>query len=368
MMSTVGLLVALTLSQVAAPAPAGRISGRVTAADSNTPIAGARIMLFPAGMMGGPNRMPPQAVTDRNGRFVLERIAAGDYHIDVQKPGFTPLTLPPDPPRMITVVPGESLTDVDFQLQKGGAITGRLLDANGEPMVDAPIMAIRRDPSVSGLGLFPGHMQGGQQTNDLGEFRVFGLVPGEYLIAAMPRGISPFGGANMPPPPSGTARTTTAMTYYPGTTDADAAQRIVIAPGAEVGGIVFAMQTTPAFSVSGIVVDESNNPVANAMVMLMGDPSSGMFGPSGSAQSQEDGRFEIGEVPAGRYSITASIMVMGGDPNVSIVGSGTTAVLSAPAAAGFTFGTGAPADAPTEIVVADADVENVRVVTRAPNR
>ena len=216
-------------------------------------------------------------------------------------------------------------------------------------------------------------MHGGQQNNDLGEFRLFGLVSGEYLVAAMPRGMAAFGGPNVAAFQGGAARTTTAMTYYPGTTDVDAAQKVVIAPGAEVGGIVFSVQTVPAFTVSGIVVDESNNPVANAMVMLMGDPSRGMFGPPGSAQSQEDGRFVIGEVPAGRYSITASIMRMAGDPNVAIANGGSVAAVGSFPAAGaggagfFTWAAGGPGDVPTEIVVADTDVDNVRVMTRRPN-
>ena len=314
MMSTVGLLVALSLSQAAAPAAAGRMSGRVTAEGANTPIAGARIILTPAGRSNGPIDMPPQALTDQNGRFVFEQVVAGDYRVDVLKAGFLPVSNPTQPRRMITVTAGQSLDNVDFRLQKGGAITGRLLDENGEPMPDARIMAMRRAPaSAPGGRLLPVPMQGGQ-TNDLGEFRVSGLAPGEYFIAAIFSfsHLSPFGGQAVAPTPAGTARTTTATTFYPGTTDQGAAQAIVLAPGTEVGNIVFTMQTAPAFSVSGIVVDESGSPIARALVTLMGDPRSGMFGPAGSAQSQEDGRFVIGEVSSGSYRVTASIMMIGG--------------------------------------------------------
>ena len=349
MMSTVGLLVALSLSQAAGPAAAGRISGRVTAEGANTPIAGARIMLFPAGRPTGPFGMPPQALTDQNGRFVFEQVAAGDYRLDVQKAGFAPVSNPTQSPRTITVAAGQSLNNVDFRLQRGGAITGRVLDANGEPMPDARIIAMRRAPSSAPGGrLLPAPMQGGQQTNDLGEFRVSGLAPGEYVIAAMPRGVSPFGGPAVAPTAAGTARTTTATTFYPGTTDQGAAQTIVIAPGAEVGNIVFTMQTAPAFSVSGIVVDESGSPIAHAMVMLMGDPRSGMFGPAGSAQSQDDGRFVIGEVPAGSYRVTASIMMIGGGTGRSSIDSGGFNVAVPPGVSGgvsggfVTFSAGGP--------------------------
>jgi protocatechuate 3,4-dioxygenase beta subunit len=372
-MSTIGLFVALSLSQAAVPAAAGRVSGRVAAEGANTPIAGARIMLFPAGRPTGPLGMPPQTLTDQDGRYVFEQVAAGGYRVQVQKAGFAPVSDPAQPPPVITVAAGQSLDNVDFRLQKGGAITGRVLDANGDPMSDARIMAMRRGPSSAPGGrLLPAPMQGMQQTNDLGEYRVSGLAPGEYFIAAAPRGMSPFGGPGVSPAPAGTARMTTAMTFYPGTTDQVAAQVIVVAPGAEVGNIVFTMQTTPSFSVSGIVVDESGSPVAHAMVMLMGDPRSGMFGPAGSAQSQDDGRFVIGEVTAGSYRVNASIMLVGGTGRSSVGSGGSSVAVSSGASGGvgggfFTFSGGGPIDPPAEVVVSDADVNNVRVVARRPN-
>jgi protocatechuate 3,4-dioxygenase beta subunit len=388
MMSTIGLLVALSFSQAAVPAAAGRVSGRVAAEGANTPIAGARIMLFPAGRPTGPIGMPPQTLTDQDGRYVFEQVAAGNYRVQVQKAGFAPVSDPTQLPPMITVAAGQSLDNVDFRLQKGGAITGRVLDANGDPLPDARIMAMRRGPSSApGARLLPAPMQGMQQTNDLGEYRVSGLASGEYFIAAAPRGMSPFGGPGVSPAPAGTARMTAAMTFYPGTTDQVAAQVIVVAPGAEVGNIVFTMQTAPAFSVSGIVVDESGSPVAHAVVMLMGVPRSGMLGPAGSAQSQDDGRFVIGEVTAGTYRVNASMMIIGGTGRSSVGSGGSSVGVSSGVSGsggssvgvssgvsgsggggGFvTFSAGAPSDPAAEVLVTDADVNNVRVVARRPN-
>ena len=71
--------------------------------------------------------------------------------------------------------------------------------------------------------------------------------------------------------PARQVRTTTATTFYPGTTDQVAALPIAVAAGAEVGNINFAMQTLPSFRVSGIVVDQDGKPVGGAMVMLMGE-------------------------------------------------------------------------------------------------
>lgn len=236
-------------------------------------------------------------------------------------------------------------------------------------------MAMRRSPSSAAANpLFPVPMHGGALTNDIGEFRIAGLAPGEYVIAATAVGFSPFGGMNVAPASASGARSTRATTYYPGAVDRDAAGTIAITPGAEVSNIVFSLQTVAAFNVSGIVVDEAGDPIAHAMVMLMGDPRWGMFGPAGSAQSQADGQFVIGGVPAGTYQVNATIMIMGGaDPRDPTVGgtSGSSVAWSAGASGGagagfFAFSAGGPTDPPAEVVVTDADVENLRVVTRRP--
>jgi protocatechuate 3,4-dioxygenase beta subunit len=135
---------------------------------------------------------------------------------------------------------------------------------------------------------------------------------------------------------------------------------VVVSAGAEVGSIVFTMQFAPAFHVSGVVVDENGKPVARAMVMLMGDPRSGMFiGPAGRAQTQDDGRFAIGDVPPGSYHITAAVPIIVGNAGAG-GGIGATSYTS------VSGGTVGGMERPTEVVVADADLRGVRVVVRRP--
>src|SRR6058998_4005014 len=92
MMMIAGLVIALSFSQAPAPAATGRLSGRVTAEGTNAPIAGARVMVFPmlrqAMPPTGPRAIPPQGMTDQDGRFVFNGLAPGEYRVDVQKTGF----------------------------------------------------------------------------------------------------------------------------------------------------------------------------------------------------------------------------------------------------------------------------------------
>src|SRR5262245_6986118 len=119
------LVLALFTGQIApAASSAGRVSGRVLVEGTNAPIAGAHVMLLPAGpMRDGVFGLPPQALTDDGGNFAFTAIAPGEYRIEVQKTGFAQLGPDFGSGRRIHV--SESgLSGLDLRLQRGGVITG----------------------------------------------------------------------------------------------------------------------------------------------------------------------------------------------------------------------------------------------------
>jgi len=395
-----GLVVAFTLAQAAQPAPTpqpqraaptARLAGRVTLEGTNAPLADARVLLVFA-----PRRMPqrpmlpigppPQATTDQDGRFAFPRLRPGEYRIELQRTGYAPLD-EPGQGHTIELADGQAIDNLQLQMQKGAVIAGRILGPSGEPQAYVHVMALRRmeGPRMPPR-LIPAPMQGMQQTNDLGEFRLAGLPPGEYFVSAAPNMQSPFGGPGIAAPSPGQSRTAVTTTYYPGTTDQAAAQPVAVARGAEVGNISFMLQSLPIFRVSGVVVDEDGKPVAGAFVMLMNDPRSGVFmGPGASrAPSGEDGQFTIDSVVAGTYHATATVPVTmlstGGGVMTwsSSSGSGVTVAAERPGGvtggvvAGGAIASGAPIAAggymnqATEVVVSDANVACVRVVVRKP--
>ena len=381
------LLAALSFSQTPAPAATGRLSGRVTVEGTNAPVAGARVMVLTimraAMPPSGPMPIPPQVMTDQDGRFVFNSVAPGEYRIDVQKTGFASLMDPSTRPRTYTVAAGQALDNISVVLQKGAVISGKVLDQKGEPVTDARVMALRRitppGTSTAPSRLIPAPMQGPQQTNDIGEYRVAGLPPGEYFLAASPRALGFAGPGAASTTGNGGGALTPTTTYYPGTADQAGAQAITVAAGAEVSNIVFTLQSAPAYRVSGMVVDENGAPIAHAMVMLMNDPRSGMMfiGPGGNAQTGDDGRFSIGDVTPGAYRLNASVpMIMnsGGAGGVGFSGvsggasGGSTFTSWSISSGGVTTSTtvnGTPQQ-PQEVTVTDADVRGVRLVARRP--
>ena len=379
MLANAVLTVALAVGQAAISASDnGRLSGRVVLDGANTPIAGARVILMPSARpTGGPFRMPPAAITDSNGQFTFDSIPAGEYRIDAQRTGYASPRPDFGPPQAIQIVAGQAVT-IELRLKKGAVIAGRVLDESGAPLSDIRVMPMRRLGPRNGSAdrLVPAPVSGmstSMQTNDLGEFRLVGLPPGEYFVAAM-RSPDGFGGAAVVPTASGPALTTT---YYPGTIDQSAAQPIAITEGDTKGNIEFRMLTVPAFNVSGRVVDEQGQPVAHAMVMMVseGRGNAVFFGPIGGGQSDEEGRFTVGHVPAGSYRLSASVPMQLSGNGISTwsssSGSGASGGVSARVTGGiasngvvFNSLSGSVEGGAANVVVADADVTGIQLVVK----
>jgi hypothetical protein len=283
-----------------APAGGAQIVGRVTDADSKAPIAGVRITLLPNTRPAPMTLLtPPMTTTDENGRFSFEGVAPGQLRITAQKQGFA--FEPTDAP-VIDARAGAAIT-VELSLRRGGALTGRILDERGEPLSEIRVSAMRQ---LAGRGDRRTVMGGpGSVTNDLGEFRLAGLSAGEYVVLAAGQLRSPFtGGATA-------GSTTWAPTYYPGTINKSEAQVVSLAQADTVTGLEFRLIAVPAFRVSGIAIDESGKPVADAMITIVpaSARSQGGFTQTLMGRSNADGTFVIGGVMAGWYAVTANRII-----------------------------------------------------------
>jgi protocatechuate 3,4-dioxygenase beta subunit len=321
----VALAFTLTL-QAAVPQPAS-VSGAVFEAGSNMPIGGAQVTLMSFALRPQRGRPPEPlvTVTDQNGRYRFDALEPGRYRVNVQKAGFASM-LGPGLPEM-TLTAGERRTELNVTIQRGAAVVGRVLDENGEPIANANVMAWRRPPIPKGaaaparLGLIPAGA--GVQTNDLGEFRLFGLAPGDVYVQANSR--PDFGRSASPGP------TVLLATYFPGTADVDGAMPITLAAGQTSGEITITMVSAPAFQVTGVVTDEGGRPVENALVRLVierapGDPPMPSMGGMRSARSDKEGRFTLGGVVNGSYTLIAIAPVLLSMPDAASGGAGEAGV------------------------------------------
>ena len=157
------------------------IRGRVTAQDSGAPVRRAQVRGTTAGAPFG--RL---ATTDADGRFELRDLPAGQWQLTASKPGFVTQRLGQRRP-FETVVPidlqdGQQLGSANFALARGSAITGRLFDDFGDPVANARVQVLRSQMIEGRRRLV--QTGTGDETDDTGAFRLYGLAPGEYYVAA----------------------------------------------------------------------------------------------------------------------------------------------------------------------------------------
>ena len=283
------------------PTGTAKISGRVVAADTGTAIRRAQININSRD--ANFNRV---VATDGDGRYELTALPAGRYRLFVNKAGFVALEYgqarPFEAGKPLDMTAGQVLEKVDFSLPRGSAITGRVTDEYGDPITDVQVEALRYQ-FVNGERQLVNAGRS-SQTDDLGAYRIFGLMPGDYVVRASMR-------PNMPPGPRATDTEPTGYpgTYYPGVTDVTQAQTVTAALGQEVSSIGFPLVPARLSRISGTVMSSGGQPLVGAAVIIRARGSNALgalrmniIGNSGG-QVRNDGSFQLTNVPPGEYTL-----------------------------------------------------------------
>src|SRR4026207_684678 len=202
----------------------------------------------------------------------------------------------PEQGQSIELKDGETFDKVVITLPPGGIVTGRVMDENGEPMARVQVYPMAFPPGMSRAQ----RTGGGTTTDDLGQFRLWGLNAGEFIIVADARSNS-FVPPNAPPETE-EDRTGYVTTYYPDTLDEGMAQRVRVKIGEEIQGIDIRVGQARLYHISGFVVDSKGRPLAGANGQLM------RRGPMVSVaplfgMSDAKGQFQLRNVPAGEYRL-----------------------------------------------------------------
>jgi carboxypeptidase family protein len=287
------------------PPPAGTatVRGHVVAADTGQPLRKTQVRLTSTDAGPGGPRENRLATTDADGTFEFTNLSGGRYMLTASKGSYVSLSYgqsrPDDPMKPLPVGNGQTVERVDFSLPRGGILTGRVVDEYGEPMSNLQVAAVSWQTFNGQRRLVPSGRFG--STDDLGEFRLFGVPPGQYLIEATWRSLNPVA---VPGVPGARAddRTGYAPTLFPGVTDANRAQRFTIGAGDTISDLTFAMLPIKTTNVSGTVANSQGRPMQG---MLMVVPESGGGYNSTGASIRPDGSFTIAGLAPGDYTLRA---------------------------------------------------------------
>jgi protocatechuate 3,4-dioxygenase beta subunit len=281
------------------PKGTAKISGRVVAADSGNPLRRAQIRLTATGVRA--NRV---ATTDNDGKYQFTDLAAASYRLQVSKAGYITLEYgqarPFEAGKPLDLADGRTLDKIDFSLPRGSVITGRLTDEFGDPIADASVQAMRYQ-FVNGQRQLVAVGRAGT-SDDVGQYRIFGLMPGDYIVRAMVQDktmiAAAFGGGE---DPSGYP-----TTYYPGTTDVGQAQSVNVALGQELNSVFFSLVPARLARISGTVIDSQGHALSGGVVLVRSAMGGGAGGPlniGGANQVRADGSFTINNVAPGEYTL-----------------------------------------------------------------
>jgi hypothetical protein len=237
-----------------------------------------------------------RAITDPDGNYRLTGIPAGNYQVSPIAPAYVVPDVMPMRMRAKTLLlaEGEDVQGIDFSLERGGVITGKVTDADGRPVIEERITVVNEGQAKTRGQDFA--LAGDRfQTDDRGIYRIYGLPEGRYKIAV---------GQTDDEPYSRFGRVAYKRTFYPNATEADDAKVVEVTEGSETNNIDITVERSlPTFAVSGKVVDgETSQPVMGlrfGLRRIINNRDSGAV--SGLFTGNSQGEFRIENVTPGKY-------------------------------------------------------------------
>lgn len=215
-----------------APGSGRTIRGQVIDPDRDAPVRGVLIGVSERGGLGA------RTHTDAEGRFTLENVQPGERGLMYEKPGYESLSA-----SRLLVPPTGDLEPVRLELRRYAVIAGRVLDPRGVPLPNVRIQAFAPD----GDGAYArahSRMFGEAETDDHGEYRLYGLRGGRFTLAAIPP---------PEPAPPGAVLLRYAPQLWPGVDRFDDATAVELGWGEVREGVDFSLTQAPDTLLHGVV-------------------------------------------------------------------------------------------------------------------
>lgn len=260
----------------------GELTIRVKSSEG--PIEGATVVL--SGGFAG-QRLN---VTNEQGVCEFRGLQAGAYSLQVVQRSFYPSDDGSEDQMDVEIRNGQSHA-LNFYLVKGGVLKGRVVSVDGTPIIGMPISALRiggKSPSLPSTR----ESNGTAVSDDRGEFRIYGLRPGSYLLAVNAQRNT-------------SSLKSVATLFYPGERQRANGTLFDLLPGQEVSvpDMILDLTRTNQNSLLGVVQEAHGKPLKGVSLSLLSVDGSQI---SDSNSSDGQGYFNFEGLPSGQYLLKAS--------------------------------------------------------------
>jgi carboxypeptidase family protein len=265
----------------------GKISGHVVN-EAGQPLADALVSIRTFGF----GAASQTTTTDSDGSFEVSGLNSVAYLVSASVPGYVPAPRDPDVNPFGYYRAGDS---VRLEMIKGGVITGTVTRASGEPVVAVPVRAYMIRDGKGQPARYETPFQE-KNTDDRGVYRIYGLAPGAYLVAA---------GGGRSSAYNVSAYSTDAPTYTPSSTR-DTAAEILVHAGKEIADVDIRYRGESGHAVSGVVNSKLAADQRQGFSVTLVSTFNGASQPSYSSFQPPGGRgFSIDGVADGDYDAVA---------------------------------------------------------------
>ena len=296
LLSLTASVCAQTTTKQTAKVPRGSVSGRVTIKENGVAgvVIGLRKGVDPISISHDPF---VRATTDQDGYYRFTNLAPGNYSITPSVPAY--VTAKKDPQsKTVLVGEDENVENINFALVRGGVITGRVTDADGRPVIEQHISLYSVENLEKRLPDTPMWFDRQAQTDDRGIYRMFGLTPGRYKVAA---GRTDENAYNF----NTAERPDYRQVFHPDATDHTKATVIEVSEGSEANNVDIALgRAMHIFSASGVAIDDKGMPVPNLRLEVQRTIGQRFEFLNVFAVSNSRGEFVIEGLISGKYGIS----------------------------------------------------------------
>jgi hypothetical protein len=278
----------------------GSISGIVRNATTGEPIANATVSVS---AIGGSDAQ--RTTTDNEGAYTLSNVKPGERRVTAATPPQLAATFPATLSRMVDIQPGQKVTSLNFAIKLPGRISGRLVDQNDEPIAGADVILVAREYSLGALRYV---YADAARTDDEGAYKINRVMPGRgYLVMATKRERK-LGAIDEAPADPKLRRPAFAPTLYPGVTEIEGAQPLVLRAAELRENVDIRIRRTQSYCISGSA-QGPNGPEVLRFSIRQRQPHSGhsgdgaMFMMEPTGLTDRDGKLRICGLAPGEYHL-----------------------------------------------------------------